>query len=208
MRRLCPYREAQTFRFSVLEIQVELRRRPRRGDLGNFRRLPRSLQISPNRSRVGQGGDDPHLSAAVRAGINLDLKNPGQQGRKRQPIRLRRGWFGVTCVLGRFRGPRQLGTLHDSRKDQRGHCFVRFMDSAELSSAGSFQPRASGHPGPCFTQAVRWTPPASYPGAQVSTKSRPSCPVHSGERSSAQSLLEERMMEEDDWGGMIGEFDF
>ena len=40
MRRLRLFREAQTFRFSVVEIEVELRRRSRLGDLGNLCRLP------------------------------------------------------------------------------------------------------------------------------------------------------------------------
>jgi hypothetical protein len=59
MRRLRLFREAQTFRFSVVEIEVELRRRSRLGDLGNLCRLPRSLQISSNRRWGGQRGNNP-----------------------------------------------------------------------------------------------------------------------------------------------------
>ncbi len=51
---------------------MRLRRGPRRG----HRRQPYPLQICPDRSRIGQGGDDPQAPPTGRACADVGGKHP------------------------------------------------------------------------------------------------------------------------------------
>ena len=64
----------------------ELEKRLRRGSRRGHRRQPYSLQTGPDRSRIGQGGDDPQAPATGRALAEVGGKHPRQQGRPAQPM--------------------------------------------------------------------------------------------------------------------------
>ena len=64
------------------ELELRLRRGPRR----RHRRQPYALQIGPDRSRIGQGGDDPQAPATGRACAEVGGKHPRQQGRPPQAM--------------------------------------------------------------------------------------------------------------------------
>ena len=64
------------------ELEQRLRRGPRRG----HRRQPYPLQIGPDRSRIGPGGDDSQAPATGRAFAEVGGKHPRQQGRPAQPM--------------------------------------------------------------------------------------------------------------------------
>ena len=98
------------------ELEPRLRRGSRRG----HRRQPYSLQIGPDRGRIGQGGDDSQATAACRALAEVGGKHPPPAGSpsavdgrrpqrsSRRPPRPARhpAWAGTMRSRARARGAR------------------------------------------------------------------------------------------------------
>jgi hypothetical protein len=123
-------------------VKFDLRRRPGRRDGRRLRWESLSFQVSMNRRRVGDEGDDCHFPLAVWTDIDLEFEHTAEQGGPSQSIFGRAAFpsflrGGISAVLGRYDFRSKLGMrckdpviscdVRSRRNHNRGQFFQQFV---------------------------------------------------------------------------------